>query len=35
MPAEPWRWGRELGLTVVAAVLVAVAWLRFRERDIG
>ncbi|GAB7006019.1 multidrug efflux ABC transporter permease [Nocardioides sp. AN3] len=35
MPAEPWRWAPEIGLTVVAAALVAGAWLRFRERDIG
>lgn len=35
MPAEPWRWAPELGLTVVAAALLAAAWLRFRERDIG
>lgn len=35
MPAEPWRWAPEIGLTVVAAGLVAVAWLRFRQRDIG
>ncbi|MDH2415768.1 hypothetical protein [Nocardioides sp. CER19] len=35
MPAEPWRWAPEVGLTAVAAVLIAGAWLRFRERDIG
>ena len=35
MPAEPWRWAPEIGLTAVAALLLAGAWLRFRERDIG
>jgi ABC-2 type transport system permease protein len=35
MPAEPWSWGPEVGLTVVAAGLVGGAWWRFRERDIG
>ena len=35
MPAEPWSWAPEVGLTAVAAAIVVVAWLRFRERDIG
>ena len=35
MPAETWRWAPEAGLTAVAAGLLALAWLRFRERDIG
>ncbi|MEZ0580639.1 ABC transporter permease [Nocardioides sp. MH1] len=35
VPAERWDWGAETGLLGVAAVLVAVAWWRFRGRDIG
>ncbi|GAA3832385.1 ABC transporter permease [Nocardioides panacisoli] len=35
LPAEPWDWPAEIGLTALAAALLAVAWWRFRERDIG
>jgi ABC-2 type transport system permease protein len=35
MPAEPWRWGPEVALTVFAAAVMAAAWLRFGDRDIG
>ncbi|HWI44190.1 MAG TPA: hypothetical protein VNS81_11260 [Nocardioides sp.] len=35
LPAEDWDWGAESGLTAVAVALLAVAWWRFRERDIG
>lgn len=35
LPAESWSWPAELGLTVVALALLAVAFWRFRERDIG
>lgn len=35
VPAEAWDWGAALGLSAVAAALLALAWWRFRERDIG
>lgn len=35
VPAEAWDWPIEIGLSAVAAVLLLVAWWRFRERDIG
>ena len=35
LPAAQWDWGSAGGLTAVAAVLLGVAWWRFRERDIG
>jgi len=35
VPAEDWDWGSTVGLSAVAAAVVAVAWWRFRERDIG
>ena len=35
LPADAWSWGSAGGLSAVAAALLAVAWWRFRERDIG
>ncbi|GAA3657654.1 multidrug efflux ABC transporter permease [Nocardioides ginsengisoli] len=35
LPAAAWDWGSAGGLSAVAAVLLGVAWWRFRERDIG
>ncbi|MDQ6527353.1 ABC transporter permease [Nocardioides sp. LHD-245] len=35
VPADVWSWGSAGGLSAVAAALLAVAWWRFRERDIG
>lgn len=35
VPADNWSWGSAGGLTAVTAVLLTVAWWRFRERDIG
>jgi ABC-2 type transport system permease protein len=35
VPVEPFTWGPALVLTAIAAVLLAVAWARFRTRDIG
>jgi hypothetical protein len=35
VPAESFRLGQELGLVVVATLLLVVAWWRYRERDIG
>jgi ABC-2 type transport system permease protein len=35
VPAESLQLTPEIGLTVVAALLVATAWWRYRERDIG
>lgn len=35
LPAESWSWPAELGLSAVAAVLLLLAFWRFRERDIG
>ena len=35
LPAESWDWGTECGLLAVAGALLAVAWWRFRVRDIG
>ena len=35
VPAEPFAWTPELVLTAIATVLVATAWWRYRERDIG
>lgn len=35
VPADSWSWGSAGGLSAVTAVLLAVAWWRFRERDIG
>ncbi|GAA1536031.1 ABC transporter permease [Nocardioides humi] len=35
LPAHAWSWGSAGGLSAVTAVLLAVAWWRFRERDIG
>ena len=35
VPAEPFAWTPELVLTAFATVLVATAWWRYSERDIG
>ena len=35
VPAEPFGWTPELVLTAIAVALVATAWWRYRERDIG
>jgi ABC-2 type transport system permease protein len=35
VPAEPFRAGPELVLTLLATLLVIGAWWRYRERDIG
>ncbi|HWJ81006.1 MAG TPA: hypothetical protein VNS55_02115 [Nocardioides sp.] len=35
VPAEPWDWPAETGLAVVAALILVLAWWRFRARDIG
>jgi ABC-2 type transport system permease protein len=35
VPAEALAWTPELVLTAIAAALVATAWWRYRERDIG
>ncbi len=35
VPAESFAWTPELVLTAIAAALVAAAWWRYRERDIG
>ncbi|WGX94177.1 ABC transporter permease [Nocardioides sp. L-11A] len=35
LPSDAWSWGSAGGLSAVAAVLLAVAWWRFRARDIG
>ncbi|WP_436699726.1 ABC transporter permease [Nocardioides sp. BYT-33-1] len=35
LPADAWSWGSAGSLSAVAAVLLTVAWWRFRERDIG
>lgn len=35
LPADGWSWGSAGGLSAVAVALLAVAWWRFRERDIG
>ena len=35
VPAEPFAWTPELVLTAIATVLVATAWWRYSERDIG
>lgn len=34
VPSEPWSWSSAAGLSAVAAALLAVAWWRFRTRDI-
>jgi hypothetical protein len=35
VPADSVAWTPELALTAIAAALVAAAWWRYRERDIG
>jgi ABC-2 type transport system permease protein len=35
VPAESLAWAPEAALSVIAAALVATAWWRYRERDIG
>ncbi|MCR1782913.1 ABC transporter permease [Nocardioides carbamazepini] len=35
LPSDAWSWGSAGGLSAVAAVLLTVAWWRFRSRDIG
>jgi polyether ionophore transport system permease protein len=35
VPVEPFMWGPAVMLTAIAAVLLAIAWARFRTRDIG
>ncbi|WP_418059052.1 ABC transporter permease [Pimelobacter simplex] len=35
LPAASWDWGSAGGLSAVAALLLGLAWWRFRERDIG
>jgi ABC-2 type transport system permease protein len=35
VPADSVAWTPELVLTAIAATLVATAWWRYRERDIG
>lgn len=35
LPADAWSWGSAGGLSAVTAVLLVLAWWRFRERDIG
>jgi ABC-2 type transport system permease protein len=35
VPAEPLRVMPELGLTLLATLLLITAWWRYRERDIG
>ncbi|GAB2977153.1 ABC transporter permease [Nocardioides montaniterrae] len=35
LPAESWSWPAELGLTAVAGLVLVIASVRFRARDIG